>query len=232
MSVKLDILSDPICPWCYNGKTQLDRALAQRPAHPFVIEWHPFQLNPDMPREGMGRRDYLVGKFGEDGADRAYGQIAEHARSLGIEADFDAITRTPNTLDAHRLIHWAGLENCQGPVIDGLFAANFREGRDIGQHDVLADIADSAGMDAALVTRLLQSDADVQAIRDRDAHSRQMGVNSVPTFIVANKHAVPGAQPVELWLKVIDEIAQLPPQLHTQRRFRPCVEYVDPQYFS
>ncbi|NIZ09884.1 DsbA family protein [Pseudooceanicola sp. HF7] len=210
MTVKLDILSDPICPWCYIGKTQLDRALAQRPAHPFVVEWHPFQLNPEMPREGMGRREYLVAKFGEDGADTTYGQIADHARSLGIEADFDAITRTPNTLDAHRLIHWAGLEAVQGPVVDGLFRANFVEGRDISQHDVLADVADQAGMDASVVLRLLATSEDEQMIRDRDAHSRKMGVTSVPTFIVAQKHAVPGAQPVDLWLKVMDEIiAQL-----------------------
>jgi predicted DsbA family dithiol-disulfide isomerase len=209
LSVKLDILSDPICPWCYIGKTQLDRALAQRPAHPFVVEWHPFQLNPEMPREGMNRHDYLAARFGGDaGFERAEAQLSAAAAAAGAEINLAALTRIPNTLDAHRLIHWGGLENCQSLVVDGLFAANFRDGRDIGQHDVLADIADSAGMDAALVTRLLQSDADLQAIRDRDAHSREMGISSVPTFVVANQHAVPGAQPVELWLKVIDEITQ------------------------
>ena len=205
-TVKLDILSDPICPWCYIGKTLLDRALAERPGHPFVIEWHPFQLNPDMPREGMDRREYLVSKFGEETADKVYGQIAERAKAEGVAADFTQITRTPNTLNAHRLIHWAGLEQVQGKVVDALFTANFRDGRDIGDTEVLADIADSAGMDAAVVRRLLASDADEEAIRERDAHSRKMGVNSVPTFIVAQQHAVPGAQPVELWLQVIDEI--------------------------
>lgn len=206
MAVKLDILSDPICPWCYIGKTQLDRALAERPDHPFVIEWHPFQLNPDMPREGRDRREYLTEKFG-DRADAAYAQITEHAKSLGIEADFSKIERTPNTLDAHRMIHWAGIEGKQGPMVDALFRANFVEGRDIGQHDVLADLADSIGMDASVILKLLQSDADEQMIRERDAHSREMGVNAVPTFIVAQRHAVPGAQTPEVWLKVIDEIA-------------------------
>ncbi|PJE25903.1 Predicted dithiol-disulfide isomerase, DsbA family [Pseudooceanicola antarcticus] len=206
MTVKLDIISDPICPWCYIGKTLLDRALAERPGHPFVVEWHPFQLNPDMPREGMDRRAYLESKFGKGRADEVYNQIAERARAEGIEADFPQITRTPNTVDAHRLIHWAGLEQVQNKVVDALFAANFREGRDIGDREVLCDIADSCGMDASVVGRLLESDADEQAIRDRDAHSRKMGVNSVPTFIVAQQHAVPGAQPVELWLQVIDEI--------------------------
>ncbi|WP_407493429.1 DsbA family oxidoreductase [Pseudooceanicola sp. MF1-13] len=204
-AVKLDIVSDPICPWCYIGKTQLDRALAQRPDHPFVIEWHPFQLNPDMPREGADRKAYLASKFG-DRADEIYGQIAKHFRDIDLEADLDAITRTPNTLDAHRMIHWAGIEGKQGAMVNALFRANFVEGRDIGAHDVLADLADSIGMDASVVLRLLSTDEDEAMIRDRDTHSREMGINAVPTFIVASQHAVPGAQPPELWLKVIDEI--------------------------
>lgn len=206
--VKLDILSDPICPWCYIGKVQLERALDERPDHPFVVEWHPFQLNPDMPREGMSREGYLSAKFGNpDSAQQVYGKIAEHFREIGVEANLDAISRTPNTLDAHRLIHWAGIDGHQSAVVDALFKANFVDGRDIGDRDVLADVADSAGMDAAVVLRLLNSDADEAAIRDRDKNSREMGVNAVPTFVVGSQHAVPGAQPPELWLKVIDEIS-------------------------
>jgi predicted DsbA family dithiol-disulfide isomerase len=204
-AVKLDILSDPICPWCYIGKVQLERALAERPDHPFVVEWHPFQLNPDMPREGVDRQAYLKSKFG-DRAEEIYGQIAQHFETIGVEANLDAIPRTPNTLDAHRMIHWAGIEGKQNAMVDALFRANFVEGRDIGNREVLADIADGIGMDASVVLRLLESDADEQAIRDRDAHSREMGVNAVPTFIVASRHAVPGAQPPDLWLKVIDEM--------------------------
>ncbi|MGR3804009.1 DsbA family oxidoreductase [Marinibacterium profundimaris] len=206
-SVKLDILSDPICPWCYIGKARLDKALAQVPDHPFVIEWHPFQLNPDMPEGGMDRRDYLETKFGgKEGALAAYAPIVEHAEAEGLAINFDAMERTPNTLDAHRLIHWAGIEQRQQQMVDALFHAYFVEGRDIGDHDTLADIADSCDMDASVVRRLLDSDADIDAIRSRDAHSREMGVNSVPTFIVAQAHAVPGAQPTDLWLKVIEEI--------------------------
>ncbi|MDF1854086.1 DsbA family oxidoreductase [Pseudooceanicola sp.] len=211
MTVKLDILSDPICPWCYIGKTQLDRALAQRPDHPFVIEWHPFQLNPDMLREGVDRAAYLKAKFG-DKADTVYGGIRDHAAAQGVEINFDGITRTPNTLDAHRLIHWAGIEGKQNELVDAVFAANFRDGRDIGSHDVLADIADQLGMDASVIRKLLASDADEDLIRQRDAHSRQMGVNSVPTFIVGQRHAVPGAQPPELWVQVIDEILSSRPE--------------------
>ncbi|WP_158963656.1 DsbA family oxidoreductase [Chachezhania sediminis] len=205
--VRLDILSDPICPWCFIGKTMLDQALAQVPDHPFTIEWHPFQLNPDMPAGGMDRRDYLEAKFGgQQGAVKAYLPVVEKAAEAGLTIDFEAMERTPNTLDAHRLIHWAGIEGHQQEAVDALFRAYFQEGRDIGDHEVLGDIADTIGLDAAVVRRLLDSDADKDDIRARDAHSRKMGVTSVPTFIVAGKHAVPGAQPAELWVKVIEEL--------------------------
>ncbi|MEM6887296.1 MAG: DsbA family oxidoreductase [Pseudomonadota bacterium] len=207
-TTKLDILSDPICPWCYIGKSNLDRALADHPDHPFAIEWHPFQLNPEMPAEGMDRRAYLEGKFGgKEGAVRAYAPVVEHAEAAGLKINFEGIKRTPNTLDAHRLIHWAGIEGHQTAAVDALFNAYFVECRDIGEPEVLADIADSIGMDAAIVAKLLQSGSDRDDISRRDSHSRQMGVNSVPTFIVGGKHAVPGAQPAELWKKVISELA-------------------------
>ncbi|MBI6629113.1 DsbA family oxidoreductase [Pontibaca salina] len=205
--VSLDILSDPICPWCYIGKAQLDRALAAEPGHPFAIQWHPFMLNPEMPREGMDRRTYLEAKFGgQEAAIKAYLPVAEHAQKAGLTINFDVMLRTPNTVDAHRLIHWAGIEQRQNAVVDALFDAYFVQGRDIGSNEVLADIADTIGMDASVVRRLLQSDSDVQNIRDRDTQAREMGVSSVPTFIVAGKHAVPGAQPPELWQKVIREL--------------------------
>jgi len=205
--IKLDIMSDPICPWCYIGKTHLDRALADNPDHPFQIEWHPFQLNPDMPKGGMDRRAYLEGKFGgKEAAVRAYAPVVEHAEQAGLGINFDGMTRTPNTLDAHRLIHWAGIEGRQTAAVDALFTAYFTEARDIGDAEVLADIADGLGMDASVVLRLLASDADASDIADRDAHARKMGITSVPTFIVANQHAVPGAQPPELWSKVITEL--------------------------
>lgn len=208
-TVKLDILSDPICPWCYIGKTHLDKALAEVPDHPFVIEWHPFQLNPDMPREGMDRREYLERKFGgKEGAVKAYAPVVEHAEKAGLTINFEAMKRTPNTLDAHRLIHWAGIEGKQTQVVDALFKAYFVDAKDIGDHAVLAEIAQDAEMEADVTARLLEGDGDVQEIRDRDAHSRKMGVTSVPTFIVANQHAVPGAQPPELWKQVIEEILQ------------------------
>ncbi|NVO22956.1 DsbA family oxidoreductase [Donghicola mangrovi] len=205
--VKLNLFSDPICPWCYIGFAQLTQALADRPKHPFDLEWLPYQLNPDMPAEGMDRRAYLEGKFGgKDGAVKAYAQVIERAEEMGLTMDLSSISRTPNTLDAHRLIHWSGVEGRQTPVASALFQAYFTEGRDISDHEVLADIADGAGMDAALILRLLASDADKQEILQKDAMAREMGVRAVPTFVVAGQHAVPGAQPSELWVRVIDEL--------------------------
>ena len=207
--IKLDILSDPICPWCYIGWSNLTRAMAARPDHPFAIEWHPFQLNPDMPAGGMDRRHYLTEKFGgTDGALRAYRPVVEHGEAAGITLNLDQIARTPNTLDAHRLIHWAGLEGRQTPVVAALFKAYFTDGRDIGDHAVLTQIAVDAGMAQDLVTTLLAGDADADDIMARDAHTRSRGVSGVPSFVIASQHVLSGAQPTDTWISIIDEIAE------------------------
>ncbi len=207
--IKLDIISDPICPWCYIGKSGLDRALESRPDHPLEIEWHPFQLNPDMPEAGMDRREYLETKFGgKDNAIAVYSRIAEAAEAAGLKINFEAIQRTPNTINAHRLIHWAGLEGRQTAAVSRLFKAYFEEGLDIGDLTVLLDIAEGIGLDRAMIERLYDSGADAEDIRGRDDHARQRGVTGVPTFVLANQHVVPGAQPPELWQNVIDEIIE------------------------
>lgn len=205
--MRLDIISDPICPWCYIGKARLEQALAERPDHPFEIQWHPFQLNPDMPAGGMDRRAYLEAKFGgQEGAVRVYSEIARHAEEAGLTIDFAAIQTTPNTLDAHRLIHWAGFEGKQYQIVTRLFQAYFTEGQDIGDAATLTTLAAEVGMDAAATARLLASDTDREHIQTRDAEARKMGVNSVPTFLVGGRHVVPGAQPAQLWIDVIDEL--------------------------
>lgn len=205
--IQLDIISDPICPWCYIGKSGLDRALEKNPDHPFEITWNPFQLNPDMPAGGMDRREYLETKFGgKDNAIKVYGRIADAAEAAGLKINFEAIEKTPNTVDAHRLIHWAGLEGRQIAIVSKLFTAYFVEGRDIGDHATLTDIAVEAEMDRDMVARLLASDADAEDIRARDAHARARGVTGVPTFVVANQHVLPGAQPADLWERVLDEL--------------------------
>ena len=205
--VRLDIYSDPICPWCYIGKTLFDAAIHARPDHPFTVSWQPFQLNPEMPAEGMDRRAYLETKFGgKAAAAEVYARIDQAAQGAGLQIDWARIARTPNTLNAHRLIHWAGIEGGQSAVVHALFAAYFEDGRDIGESDVLADIAGACGMERDVTARLLKTDADLDDIRARDADARARGLYGVPTFIVANQHVLPGAQPTELWVQAIDEI--------------------------
>ncbi len=205
--IRLDVFSDPVCPWCYIGKANLDRALESTADHPFAVEWHPFQLNPDMGPDGVDRVAYLEAKFG--GAERVSG-ITAHletvSKEAGLAIDFARISRIPNTLNAHRLIHWAGLEGKQTAMVSALFKAYWREGRDIGNAGTLAAMAGEIGLDADVMARLLASDADIQAITDRDAHARSRGISAVPTFVIADQYVVSGAQPPQMWAQVIEEL--------------------------
>lgn len=206
--IRLDIFSDPVCPWCMIGKANLDRALESRRGHPFVVAWHPFRLAPDMPAEGVDRRAHLTAKFGS--AERlaaAEARVTEKARAAGLEVDLDRAVKSPNTLDAHRLIHWAGIEGRQTAVVGALFRAYFRDGRDVGDASVLAEIAREQGMDWVAVARLLASDADREEIAARDADARAKGVSAVPTFLIDRRYIISSAQPVAVWQNVIDEIA-------------------------
>ena len=205
--IRLDIFSDPICPWCFIGKHNLFVALSGVDKDLFSIEWHPFQLNPDMPEGGMDRRAYLETKFGgKEGAVQAYLPVVEHAKSAGLAISFEAITKTPNTLKALCLIHWAKLEGCQAEIVQALFEAYFYHGKDIGETEILVNIAAEAGMDTDMVKRLFASGQDKLEIQERDASARDMGVRAVPTFIVAGQHVVSGSQSVEMWQSVIEDI--------------------------
>ena len=206
--IRLDIVSDPVCPWCYVGKANLDRALATHPDHPFQIQWHPFQLNPDMPPEGVAKRAYLEEKFGGKArVDAVHDRLREVAKAASVDMNPDKPQRMPNTLDAHRLIHWAGIEGRQSPVVTALMRAYWVEGRDIGDPETLADIAAENGMDRDATLRLLQSDADADDIQARDRDARHKGVTAVPTFLIAQQYVVSGAQPPETWEQVIAELA-------------------------
>ena len=205
--IRLDIFSDPICPWCFIGKHNLFTALSGVDKDLFSIEWHPFQLNPDMPEGGMDRRAYLETKFGgKEGAVQAYLPVVEHAKSAGLAINFEAITKTPNTLKALCLIHWAKLEGCQAEIVQALFEAYFYHGKDIGDTEILVNIAAEAGMDTDMVKRLFASGQDKLEIQERDASVRDMGVRAVPTFIVAGQHVVSGSQSVEMWQSVIEDV--------------------------
>lgn len=207
--IRLDIFADPVCPWCFLGKANLDRALEAHPDHPFQIEWHPYELNPDMPAEGVDKQAYLTSRFGgPQKLAQIHDRFRQIARDAGVTMDPDTPKRIPNTRNAHRVIHWAGLEGRQTPVISALFRAYWIEGRDIGQAEVLADVAGEAGMDRAVVARLLASDADRDTVAAREDHARERGVTAVPTFVIADRYVVSGAQPPKLWGQVIEDLAK------------------------
>ncbi|HYM32711.1 MAG TPA: DsbA family oxidoreductase [Candidatus Cybelea sp.] len=203
--MRIDIVSDTICPWCFIGKRRLERALELRPDISFEIGWRPFQLNPDMPEEGMDRDEYVARKFGSsDRAHKIYDAIRGAGAEEGIAFDFRRIGRTPNTVASHRLIRWAGSAGVQHKVVELIFDRYFVRGDDIGNPAVLTDIAREAGMDADLVAELLARDADVDQVRAEDQVARDLGIAGVPCFIVDRKYAISGAQDPAVFLQVFD----------------------------
>lgn len=207
--VTLDIISDPICPWCYIGKARLDAAIAETGINPFQTHWRIFELNPDMPPEGMDRKAYLEAKFGgPEGAEQVYSRIRREAERSGLDLDFERIARTPNTFDAHRLIRWAQAQGVQDRVADELFRRYFEQGADISDHAVLLDVAEAAGMEREVVARLLEGDAEREALREEEESIRGMGVQGVPCFVIGGKYVLQGAQESETWKQVLTELDQ------------------------
>ena len=205
--IQLDIYSDPICPWCYIGTIHLERALETLNENPFQIKWHPFQLNPEMPKNGMDRKKYLEQKFGSiSGFASAYRPVIEHTKNFNIDLKLDKIQTTPNTMNAHRIINWALLEDCQNKIVSELFKAYFVNGLDLGNNKILAKLASKYFMDEKSILRLLNSDNDISKIIDKDRTARRMGIKAVPMFIVADQYAVSGAQTADLWQTVVKDI--------------------------
>jgi predicted DsbA family dithiol-disulfide isomerase len=197
---RIDIVSDAICPWCYIGKRQLERALrtlAQEGLH-FSVHWNPFQLNPDMPKEGRDRAAYRAQKFGDPERVRQMDErVTGAAANVGLAFRLDLIRRTPNTLDAHRLIWLAGREGMQDPVMEAVFVAYFTQGRDIGDRDVLADCAAQGGMDRAAVADFLAGEVAAKEMLAADRAAREAGVNGVPSFFLDGYGLYSGAMPAE-----------------------------------
>jgi predicted DsbA family dithiol-disulfide isomerase len=203
--MKIDIIVDTICPWCYVGKKRFEKALSIRPQPDIEVGWRAFQLNPRMPDDGMDRREYVAEKFG--GMERAntiYGSLIQAGLEEGIEFDFSNIDRTPNTVNSHRLVRYAAGYGVQTPVISAIFDAYFMDGKDIGRPDILADIAELAGLERAPTLEFLESDTDAATIVAEDELARRLGVNGVPCFIVDRKYAVSGAQSPEVLVQVFD----------------------------
>jgi len=203
--MRIDIISDVVCPWCFIGKRRLEKALLLRPEIVAEITWRPFQLNPDMPEEGLARADYIASKFGGIGHSRRIHQtVAEAGAAVGIDFAFDRIRRSPNTKNAHRLIRFATSRGVGDAVVDRLFRGYFLDGRDIGDLATLAEIAAECGIDRSEARSFLASAAEREEIIAEDRNARRLGVNAVPCYIFAGQYAISGAQEPEFFLPVFD----------------------------
>lgn len=209
-AMQIDILSDTVCPWCFIGKKRLERAIALRPGVEFKVSWRPYRLDPTIPKEGVDRRAYLKAKFGDSPRTQSMGDaIRAEGASEGIQFAFEKIERSPNTLDSHRLIRWAASAGVQNEIVERLFGAYFLEGRDIGDREILMDIACRAGMDTEIVSGLFDGNADAGLIEREDRLAHEMGISGVPTFIFENRFMLSGAREPEVLVRVIDKATEL-----------------------
>ncbi|MDM9644311.1 DsbA family oxidoreductase [Rhizobium sp. S163] len=210
--IVIDVVSDVVCPWCYLGKARLELAIAEVQDEVGVdVNWRPYRLNPDYPAEGVDQKAALEKKLG--GAERVaegHKMLTELGREVGINFNFEAIKIGPNTLDAHRVIHWAMIEDRDKAdrVVDGLFKANFEQGLNVGDHAVLLDIAEKSGLDRAVTASLLSSDADKGLVVEEIESAQKMGVNGVPFFIFDQQYAVSGAQTPDVIAGALRDIAK------------------------
>ena len=204
--MRIDVVSDVICPWCFIGKRRLGKALGGRAAS---VRWHPFQLNPDMPREGIERKSYRIKKFGSwERSQELDARVAAAGEDEGIAFRFDKMVRTPNTHDAHRIIWLAGESGVQDAVVEALFLAYFTEGRDLSDRATLAGIAAEAGLDRAEVDGLLAGDGGLDVLRAGEEQARRLGVSGVPFFVVNGRVALSGAQPPDLFLQAFERAGE------------------------
>jgi predicted DsbA family dithiol-disulfide isomerase len=205
--MQIDVISDTICPWCFIGKRRLEQALSLRPQMTFEVRWRPFQLDPSTPPEGVDRLEHLTRKFGSlDKLKPVQETLEQLGRDLGIPFAFDRITRTPNTLNSHRLIRWSHSLGLQDEMVEGLFRAYFVEGQDIGNTAVLARIGDAIGMDGELVEELLNSDADIESVTQQDSMARKFGVQGVPSFLIGGRSLIMGAEDPQTLADMIDRV--------------------------
>jgi len=213
MTLRIDVISDVVCPWCYIGKRRLEQALElfRRSVDGPELEvvWHPFQLNPQLPREGIARSEYLSRKFGSR-ADDIYARVTAVGRSVGIDFAFERIVRQPNTVPAHQLIGFAQSQGRQDEIVESLFRGYFLEGADLTQTDNLIQLARRAGLEDGATRASLDDDAQRQEVLAQDEQARALGVSGVPFFIFDQRLAVSGAQEPQVLLRTLREAAAEP----------------------
>jgi predicted DsbA family dithiol-disulfide isomerase len=209
--VRIDVFSDVVCPWCFVGKRRLEQALAQAGLSDAEVHWHAYQLNPDLPPEGVDRKQYLETKFGPGAAERIHARLGDAGKSTGIDFQFDKIQRSPNTRDAHRLLWLADGQGKQNALKEALLNAYFIEGHDVGDRKVLAEIAASVGLEGDVPT-FLAGDGGVQEVEQDLMSATRLQISGVPFFILDGRIALAGAQPPEVFQQALDAARSQPAQ--------------------
>jgi predicted DsbA family dithiol-disulfide isomerase len=221
---KFRVVSDLVCPWCYIGKRRLEAALRELPhGTKSSVSWHPFQLNPGMPSQGVSRNEYRLRKFGDAERCREMdAHLTEVGNSVGIPFRFDLQSNIPNTFDSHRVIWLAGQLGIQHAVMEAFFRAYFCEGVDFSDRAQLVRVAAAAGLEATRVQRLLGSEEGAAQVRAEEQEAREFGVNAVPLFIIQERLAVSGAQPPDVLLQALEQAQTL-----LRKQHGPATESVD-----
>ena len=205
--LQIDIVSDVVCPWCYIGKRRIENALALAPDVPVEISWRPFFLNTWVPREGISRDEYLTAKFGSPEAYKGIAGRVVAAAEEGLTYRPDLVKRQPNTIDCHRLIHWADAHGKSAEMKQRLMELYFRDGGDLTDPNVLVQAAVDCGLDADDIRARLATDEDVALISAQAKDASDKGISGVPTFVFAQKYAVSGAQPAEQLARAIRQVS-------------------------
>ena len=203
--MKVNVIIDTVCPWCYIGKRRFEQALALRPDFNVKLAWRAFLLNSEMPAGGIARNLYLTRKFGSEArVRRIYGAIEEAGQSVEINFAFDRIARTPNSVDSHRLIRFAGRTGKADAMVETLFIEYFINGRDIGSRPVLLDFGRKLDLDVEGLRNYLDSEEGVRSIYDENSRAHRLGVNGVPSFVFNEKMVISGAQEPQVLASMID----------------------------
>ena len=204
--INIKVISDTICPWCYIGKKQLEKAINKIDNIEFDISYKPFQLDPTMPTDGVDRKRYIDRKFGEDTAKEVGNKIKEAGKLVGIEFNYENIIKTPNTLNSHRILKWAEKESKQEEALELLFYSYFTEGRDIGNNEELVKIAKKLGLNPKKIEKNLVSDIDIKEIELEEWSYRDLGIAGVPTYILEDNMIITGSQSSETFVNVFNKI--------------------------